>query len=145
VTPRQMVFVTFVALALFVLVLELIRRHMLREKYSMVWFLTCIVFLTVPLLYDVYAWFASWVGILDPISLFFYLAIVGLVLLSLQFSLALSTAFYQRKALTQSMALLEQRLRRLEARRREEPPTPGQGGRPGATDEPTTPAAQGDE
>ena len=42
------------------------------------------------------------------------MAIVGLVLLSVQFSLALSTAYYQRKAMVQQMALLENRVSQLE-------------------------------
>ena len=113
-TPRQIVFVTAMAVGLLILVLELIRRQMLREKYALLWLSISIGFLTVPWLYDAYAWFAVQVGIVDPISLFFYLAILGVLLLSLQFSLALSTAFYQRKAVGQRVALLEERVRQLE-------------------------------
>jgi len=113
-TPRQVLFVTLVGLGLLILVLELIRRHLLREKYSLLWFFIAVALVTVPPLYGVYQWFARRVGIRDPNTIFFFLAIVGLILLSLQFSLALSTAYYQRKQLIQQTALLENRVRRLE-------------------------------
>ena len=65
-TPRQAVFVTFVALGLLVFVLELIRRHLLRERYSLLWFFICVVLLSVPWLYDAYAALGRLVGIKDP-------------------------------------------------------------------------------
>lgn len=113
-TPRQIVFVTFVALGLLMIVLELIRRRLLRERYSLLWFFVSLVLLSLPWLYDLYVAFGHLVGIVDPESVFYYTAIMGLVLLSLQFSLALSSAHSQRKALIQQVALLENRLRHLE-------------------------------
>jgi hypothetical protein len=128
-TPRQIVFVTAVALALTILVLELIRRHMLRERYSLLWFFICVALLTMPWLYDGYLWVAHRVGIKDPNSIFYFLAIMGLVLLSLQFSLALSTAYYQRKQLIQQVALLENRVRQLEGAAKACGEAPPAGGR----------------
>ena len=115
-TPRQVGFVTIVGLALFVLVLELIRRQMMREKYSLLWFLAGLLLLSVPWLYGLYAAAGRLVGIVDPNSVFFFAAIMGLVLLSLQFSLAISTAYFQRKTLVQQAGLLENRVRQLEER-----------------------------
>lgn len=126
-TPRQIVFVTAVGLALLILVLELIRRQMLRERYSLLWFFICVALLSVPWLYDLYQAAARLAGIKDPNSIFYFMAIVGLVLLSLQFSLALSAAYYQRKQLIQQVALLEERVRRLEGALREREGAPKDG------------------
>ena len=93
-SSRQWIFVTAVGLALLALVLELIRRRMLREKYSLAWVFLCVGFLTAPWLYWAYAFVARLVGVVDPVSLFFFLAIVALFLLCVQFSLAVSTAYY---------------------------------------------------
>lgn len=113
-TPRQIVFVVFVAVGILGLILELIRRRMLREKYSLLWVMISVVMLTIPVLYPYYVKCALSVGIKSPQSFFFYCAIIGLVLLSLQFSISISTAYRNRKVLSQQMALLERRIRDLE-------------------------------
>ena len=114
-TPRQIVLITVAAVGLIMLVLELIRRRMMRENYSLLWIAVSVALLSVPWLYDVYVVMANFVGIKDPNSFFFFIAIMGLFLLCLQFSLAISTAYYQRKTLVQQMAMLEHRVRQLEA------------------------------
>lgn len=113
-SPAQIYFISAVGAVLLALVIELVRRHLLREKYTLVWVFTCAGLLSIPWLYDYYAAAGRLVGIIDPNSLFFFMSIMGLVLFSLQFSLAISTAYYQRKALIQQVALLENRVRQLE-------------------------------
>ena len=113
---NQIIFVTAVSVGFIVLVLELIRRHMLREKYSLVWFIIALSALSVPLLYNVYADLAHLLGIVEVASFFFYSAIIFLFLMSLQLSLTTSSAYTRSKALIQEMALLENRVRELEDR-----------------------------
>jgi len=111
---HQTLTVVGASIALLLLVLELIRRNMLREKYALAWIFISVSMASVPWLYDLAVPVAKFLGILDPRSFFFLLAILGLLLLSLQFSLALTTAFVHRRGLTQKMALLEQRIHALE-------------------------------
>lgn len=113
-TP-QIFFVSLLGIALFALVIELLRRQLLREKYMMAWMFTSVGLLSIPWAYDQYAALGRIVGIIDANSLFFFLSIMGLLLFCLQFSLAASTAYYQRKALIQQVALLEARVRELES------------------------------
>jgi hypothetical protein len=113
-TPRQILTVGIVALFFIVLVLELIRRHMMREKYSLLWFFIAVAALSVPLLYAAYARIANFLGIIDVTNFFFFLAIVALFLMSLQFSLGLSSAYARSKVLIQEIGLLENRVRELE-------------------------------
>ncbi len=121
-TPRQITVVLAISIALLALIFELIRRSLLREKYSMLWIFVGVVLLTVPLLYDAYVALGRFLGIVDPMSFFWFLGIVGLVFLCLQFSLALSTAYEQRKATVQQVALLATRVRELEDRLSRESP-----------------------
>jgi hypothetical protein len=113
-TPRQILMVSMVALFFIALVLELIRRHMMREKYSLLWFFIALAALSVPLLYTLYARIANFMGIIEVTNFFFFLAIIALFLMSLQFSLALSSAYARSKVLIQQIGLLENRVRELE-------------------------------
>jgi len=110
----QSVFVVLLGLGLLALVLQLVRRQMLRERYSMLWVFIAFALTTVPFMFSLYRIIADAVGIVDMNSFFFFMAIVGICLLCLQFSLALSTAYGHRKSLTQKVAILEERLSRLE-------------------------------
>ena len=114
-TPPQIAFVLAVAVGLLLLVMETIRRRMLRERYALLWVLIAAGMISVPFLYELYRSVGFSVGIRDVNHFFFYGAIVSLFLLCLQFSLAASAAHVHRKALTQQLALAEERLRRLEA------------------------------
>ena len=80
----------------------------------MLWVFIAFVMCSVPFLYNYYAKIGQSLGIREANSFFFYCAIMGLVLLSLQFSISISTAYRQRKTLSQQIALLEKRLYDLE-------------------------------
>ena len=113
-TPAQSAFTILIGVFIAVLVFDLIRRHMLREKYAMVWFAIPVFILSIPLLFREYTTLAGFFGIVDPISFFVAVAIVLLLLLCLQFSIALTTAWGQRKTMMQRIAFLEERVRCLE-------------------------------
>lgn len=115
-TPRQIIVISFVAVGFILLVLELIRRHKMRERYSMLWFFFAVAALSVPLLYAVYARAARLLGFVEVNNLFFFLAVISLFLMCLQFSVALSSMYSRFKRLTQQVGLLESRLRELEDR-----------------------------
>lgn len=121
-SPRQIVTVLMVGVALLILVLELIRRHMLREKYSLLWFFIALLALSVPVLYRIYARIANFLGIQEVANFFFYLSIVVLFLLAVQFTIAISVSSFRSKTLSQQVALLEERLRELEDQLRQSEP-----------------------
>ena len=113
-TPRQTIFVTIIGVGLLILVLELIRRQKMREKYALLWIFVAAFIISVPWLHSFYVSIGRLVGIKDPNSTFYFAAIVGLVLLCLQFTLAITTAYNHRKAHTHHLALLEDRVKELE-------------------------------
>jgi hypothetical protein len=113
-TPKQYILLTVLGLLSLILVITLIQKSRIRIRYSILWVAISLFFLTIPLFVNFYAAIGELIGILNPISLFFFGATIGLFLLSLQFTLALSVAFNQRKATVQHTALLEERIQKLE-------------------------------
>ena len=110
----QMIFVWSVGCAGLALVFSLILRHLLREKYALVWIFTCVSIITTPFFHPLYMRIMKYLGIVDSSSFYFFCGFIVLLLMAVQFSLALSTAWKQRKILTIQLALLEQRVRELE-------------------------------
>ena len=94
-TVPQTLFILALGTAVLMLILELIRRNLLREKYAILWLVVAAGILSVPPLFPAYVALGRFVGIESSTSFFLFMAIVGLVLLGLQFSLALSMAHYQ--------------------------------------------------
>ncbi len=111
---HQTLLITIIGVLQLLFVFELIRRHMLRERYALLWICIAVAFLTTPFLFDAYVAAGRFVGIMTPTSVFFLLAILGLILLNIQASLAASAAYTHRKILTQQLALLENRVLTLE-------------------------------
>jgi len=95
---------------IFLMVLELIRRNHLKERYSLIWLAASIVLVV----------FASWRGLLHfialklgiyyPPSFLFLLAISFLIVLLLHFSTVISSQSDQTKRLAQEVGILKARL-----------------------------------
>ncbi|MDC0335722.1 DUF2304 domain-containing protein [Pseudodesulfovibrio sp.] len=113
-TLRQSLTVSCLGLGLLAIVLYFVRARQLRERYCMLYVFIGVTVTCVPLLYTTARGLATFMGIMDMNSFFFLLAILGLCLICFQLSLALSTAYGQRKALAQRVAILEERLNRVE-------------------------------
>jgi hypothetical protein len=106
---------TFVAAVAVVLVLaviiELIRRHRLQERYALLWIATGGVMLFFALWRSALDRFAELVGVAYPPSALFMVAGLFVFVVLLHFSMVLSKLSEQNKTLAQQIALLEQRLR----------------------------------
>jgi hypothetical protein len=102
--------------ALLLIVLDLVRRRRLLERYALVWLgvTTLLILLTVwdGLLTGV----SSLIGIFYPPTALFVVAFGFVIFLLLHFSVAVSRLADQSKVLAQRVGLLEERLRRQEER-----------------------------
>jgi hypothetical protein len=100
------------SLGIFIIVIELIRRNHLKERYSLIWLATAAVLiifsLSRPLLHSI----ASYLGIYYPPSFLFLLAIIFLLVLLLHFSTVISSLSEQNKRLSQEIGILKIRLDR---------------------------------
>ena len=105
--PRLKIFVILLGLAIFLGIIELVRRRKLREEYSFIWLMTGFVFVLLAMESDVLTFFSELVGIALPVNTLFFLALIFMMLLCLYFSLRISALSTQVKNLAQKLALLE--------------------------------------
>ena len=126
---RIQILAIFASALLLLIVLELVRRRRLLERYALLWLLSSLVLMGLAVWRGLLEDIAAAVGIAYPPSALFLIAFGFILLLLLHFSLAISRLSDQSKVLAQRVALLEGRHRR-------RPPALGQLGQPDAEREP---------
>jgi len=123
-SPRtQVIGIVTIVLAL-VLIMELVRRRRLRTGYSLLWLFTGLAVLVLVVWTGLVEYLTQFLGVRSPGSMLFAAGILFTLILLLEHSLALSTLWNDNKCLNQEVALLEWRIRRLEASLAGEPATP---------------------
>ena len=118
---QQKIFAVIISLSLLVFIIELVRRKKLREEYSWLWLLTGTMILILALWYDLLQWITYLIGAGLPTSTLFFMGLVFLILIAIQFSVKVSALHTQVKNLAQENGLLKNRIEKLE----EEPPKDG--------------------
>lgn len=102
------------ALGLLVVVLEMVRRRRLLERYALLWLFAALVILALAIWRGALEQVAKAVGIYSPPNALFFIALGFVLLLLLHFSAAVSRLSDQSKVLAQRQAIVEQQLRRLQ-------------------------------
>jgi hypothetical protein len=95
------------------LVVELIRRGRLKERYSLLWLFAGGVLLVLSSSRNILEYISNMVGIYYPPSFLFLLAFLFLLLITLHFSVTISGLSEKNKRLAQELALLRQEMREL--------------------------------
>ncbi|HTP05767.1 MAG TPA: DUF2304 domain-containing protein [Nitrospirota bacterium] len=95
------------------LVVELIRRGRLKERYSLLWLFAGGVLLVLSSSRTILEYISNLVGIYYPPSFLFLLAFLFLLLITLHFSVTISGLSEKNKRLAQELALLRQEMREL--------------------------------
>jgi hypothetical protein len=98
-------------LAIFLLVLELVRRRRLAERYALLWMLAAIAILVLAIWTDGLDVIADLMGIQEPANAIFILAFGVIFILLLHFSVATSRLAEETKILAQENARLDLELR----------------------------------
>jgi len=101
---------------LFVMVIELVRRRRLMERYALLWLLAAGVLLALSIWRGLLETIAGTIGIFYAPSALFVIAFGFILVLLLHFSLAVSRLSDQTKVLAQQLALMEERAREAEAK-----------------------------
>jgi hypothetical protein len=99
---------------LLIVVLELVRRRRLQERYALLWLVSTVFLLALAVWRDALAKVASLVGIAYPPNALFFLAFAAILVVLLHFSVVISRLSDQSKVLAQRLAMLDERLRRQE-------------------------------
>jgi len=104
-----------------VAIVEMMRRHRLREKYAVIWFFVALGVLTFAVFPGFLNWIAKLAGVAVPANLLFFLGSLVLLVLTLQHSYELGRLEEKTRTLAEEVALL-----RLEAAKRDsQPPEAG--------------------
>jgi hypothetical protein len=98
-------------------IVELIRRHRLQERYALLWIVTGGVMLVLAVWRGALHAFADMLGVAYPPSALFMVAGLFVFVVLLHYSTVLSRLSEQNKTLAQKIALLEQRLREQDEQR----------------------------
>ncbi len=109
-TKAQIIAVV-VVLAIFLLILDLVRRRRLVERYALLWMGAAFVLLVLSIWTGGLDVIADVMGIQEPANAIFILAFAMIFLLLLNFSVATSRLSEETKILAQEVARLEQELR----------------------------------
>jgi hypothetical protein len=104
---RQQVVAVTIAVSIFIIILELVRKRKLREEYSWLWLLTGAVLIILTLRYELLVMVTHFIGAVLPTSTLFFLAIIFLMLVCIQFSIKISKLTDQVKDLTQEVTILK--------------------------------------
>ncbi len=96
--------------ALLILVLELIRRGRLKERYALLWLFSGFILLLLSSSRGLLEFLAGLVGIYYPPSLLFLIAFIFLLLITLHFSSVISGLSEKNKILAQEIGLLQEQL-----------------------------------
>ena len=105
---------------LFVVLLELVRRRRMLERYAILWLFCSVALFGLSVWKQLLEELANAVGIYYAPSALFVIAFGFVLVLLLHFSVAVSKLADQNKVLAQRVALLEERQRRAEAGAAEE-------------------------
>ena len=97
--------------ALLMVVLEMVRRRRLMERYALLWLLSAVVLLALASWSGALAKLSHLIGVIYPPNALFFIAFAFVLILLLHFSAAVSRLSDQTKVLAQRLALLDERVR----------------------------------
>ena len=110
---HQQIFALIVALAVFVVVIDMVRKRRLREEYSVLWLTTSILMFVLVFRYEWLVALTTLIGAGFPTTTLFLFSIIFLMLLSVQFCIKISRLTDQLKNLSQENALMKHEIERL--------------------------------
>jgi hypothetical protein len=106
-TPHQKIFAVIVSLAIFVVIITLVRNRKLKAEYSWLWLLAGVIVLILVVWYELLVKLTAWIGAVEPTTTLFIFSIIFLVFISLHFAIKVSQLSDQVKNLAQKISLLE--------------------------------------
>ena len=106
-TFRQLTFALIVGIAIFVFILEMVRRRKLREEYSWLWLLTGCGIIVLVVWYDLLTFITDLIGAVLPTTTLFLFGLLFLILIALHYSIKISALADEVRKLAQEVALLK--------------------------------------
>jgi len=104
---QQKIFAIIASLALYVVIIYLVKKGKLREEYSWLWLLTGAVIILLVIWYDLLLFLTNLIGAVSATTTIFIFGIVFLMFISLHFAIKISSLSDQVKNLAQKLSLHE--------------------------------------
>ena len=111
---RLNLFAIFGSIILLLIILELIRRKYLRERYALIWIVTGSFFLLLSVREGILHGISDILGFSLPVNALFFFGILFLIFIVLALSVVTSRLAEKNKVLTQEVVLLKKRVGDLE-------------------------------
>lgn len=105
-TPHQQLFAVLTSITIFALVLELVRRRVLREEYSWLWLLTGAVMIVLVGWQELLFLITRGIGAVSPLTTLLLFSLLFLLAIAVHYSIIVSRLTTQLKNLAQELALL---------------------------------------
>jgi hypothetical protein len=119
----QRVGVVAIAVVVFALIFELVRRRALMERYALLWLVAAVALVVLALWRGLLTSISGDLHIYTPVNALFAAGFVFVIVLLLHFSMVISRLSEQNKILAQRLALLDERVDQA-ARGEQEQPAP---------------------
>jgi hypothetical protein len=114
VTVTSYIFGVLAALLTLGVVIEMLRRHRLRERHAIWWLIAGTLALLVGVFPGVLEWAAGVIGIEVPLNLVFFVSVAVLFLVCIQHSAELTALEAKTRTLAETLALNQLRIESLE-------------------------------
>jgi hypothetical protein len=108
---RQKVFAIIATVIFLLFIIELVRRKKMREEYSFLWVLSAVFMLILVLWYKPLLFLTGLIGAIAPTTTLFIFAIFFLMIISINFSIVISSLTERMVKLTQEFALLKSEMK----------------------------------
>lgn len=107
---RIQILAIFGSICLIIFILNLIRKRRLREEFSILWLVTAFIFLFISIFRPLLDKLSYFLGIGYPPAALFLILILGLMMVCIHFSIAISELKETNKKLLQELGLLRAEL-----------------------------------
>ena len=97
----------FIGAALFIYIIEMVRKRKLREEYAWLWLLTGMMIVVLSVWYDLLLYLGALLGGILPSALLFFFGLIVLLLICLHLSIKISALTDQVKRLSQEIAIMK--------------------------------------
>jgi hypothetical protein len=94
------------AVAILLMVIELVRRRKLKEEYSVLWVITAVLTLVVSIWFSLLQGVTEAIGAISPVSTLFFFGLLFCIVLLLHFSVRVSALERRLTTLVQEVGLM---------------------------------------
>lgn len=113
------IFAIIACLFLMLVVIELIRRGRLEEKYAIIWLLTSLFLIICSVNFEIIRFFARLTGVLVPSNFLFMLAFFFLVIISLSITVVVSSQSQKNRKLAQELSVIRLTIEEMQSKQSE--------------------------